>query len=85
MLTSSVVYQTVSNFGDKGNPHLESLLADLQTKGLIDSLVFYEPYVFTEEERETLITDANSAELGGPKQCVANQFLNEGSTVPPRQ
>jgi hypothetical protein len=86
------VYQTTSNFGDQGNPHLEDLLGDLKKKGLIDSLVrwpntliylrikvFYDPKVFSEDEREDLITDTNPAELGGPKIGVANQFLNEGT------
>lgn len=89
---SSVVYQTTSNFGDAGNPHLEELLGYLKEKGLIDSLVcrqcfavltnkqvFFQPRMFSDEEREDLITDTNPVELGGPKAGVANQFLNEGT------
>eukprot|EP01126_Amoeba_proteus_P052503 TRINITY_DN6346_c0_g2_i3.p1 TRINITY_DN6346_c0_g2~~TRINITY_DN6346_c0_g2_i3.p1 ORF type:complete len:358 (-),score=41.56 TRINITY_DN6346_c0_g2_i3:156-1229(-) len=75
----SVVYQTTSNFGDPANPHLEEFLTHLQGKGLIDSLVFYEPRSFSDEERDDLITDSNPVELEGPKTGIGVQFLNEVS------
>lgn len=91
LLTLSVVYQTTSNFGDPGNPHILEFLEYLQEKSLIDSLacwredlhwpskkVFYQPKTYSEEEREHLITDTNPTELGGPKFGVGNQFLDEG-------
>ncbi len=39
----NVVYQNVSNFGNKSETNLEELLKDLKTKGLIDDFVEYKP------------------------------------------
>lgn len=39
----SVVYQTKSNFGNPADSNLVSLLEDLKSKGLIDTLYLYEP------------------------------------------
>jgi hypothetical protein len=51
-----VVYQTISNFGNPCNPHLEEFLFDLKERGLIDELLKYEPRMFTPEEKRQLVS-----------------------------
>jgi hypothetical protein len=41
----SVVYQTVSNFGNKCDPELVNMLTDLKERGLIDQLFEYKPII----------------------------------------
>jgi hypothetical protein len=41
----SVVYQTVSNFGNESDVNLLPLLKELESKGLIDELHYYKPKV----------------------------------------
>jgi len=73
-----VVYQTTSNFGDPANPRLRDFLDDLQEKGLVDSLIFYEPRSFSESEKANLVTKHFSVEeMGCTPSEILDQFFNE--------
>jgi len=72
----AIVYQTTSNFGNKGNPKLEARIKHLVDLGLVDELKKYEPRNFTDEEKHAMCSPI-ATELGGPPTMVSNQFFNE--------
>jgi hypothetical protein len=73
-----VVYQTISNFGNPCNPHLEEFLFDLKERGLVNDLLKYEPRTFSPQEKRQLVSPlARLQELGGSPETVADQFMNE--------
>jgi hypothetical protein len=75
-----VVYQTISNFGNKASPHLEELLFDLKNRGLIDELVHYATRSFSVAERLAIVSPrARPEEVGGSVETIGEQFMNETS------
>jgi hypothetical protein len=73
-----IVWQRVSNFGQESpNPFLGEFLQTLVNKKLVDELIFYEPKLFSREERTELVSQRAGAEVGGPVEAIGNQFFNE--------
>lgn len=73
-----VVYQTKSNFGEDCNPGLVQLLNNLQKKELIDEVKHYTPRIFTQQEKEALVSpNASKKELSGSSEHIGEQFFNE--------
>lgn len=74
-----IVYQTISNYNQPCNPHLESFLNYLKEEHLIDSIIHYETkFHFPLSEREKIVSKkARPDELGGPIELVGDQFFNE--------
>jgi len=73
-----VVYQTISNFGEPANPHLVDFLNDLELKGLVDQLIYYQPKSWTEAEKIQLVSkNSQYKDLGCDVSQVGDQFFNE--------
>lgn len=74
-----VVYQKISNFGQKCNPFLEKLLNDLVQRKLVDEIVLYKPKKFSVEERRELLSPKPlQKEVAGLDiRCIEDQFFNE--------
>lgn len=73
-----VVYQTTSNFGEKSNPYLIKLLNHLKSKKLIDSLIDYQPKIFTKKEKYNLCAEtSHELQNDTDKRHVPDQFCNE--------
>ncbi len=74
-----VVYQTISNWGNKtSNPHLEDFLQDLRSRKLVDELVFYEPKVYSLQVKTSMISSrVSEQEIGGPAETIGDVFFNE--------
>lgn len=74
----SVVYQKISNWGNRCSPHLEDFLEYLKKKGLVDELILYEPKTFSPEEKRKYVSfDVSPQEIGGPIESVMDVFFNE--------
>lgn len=73
-----VVYQTVSNFGEK-NPGLRGRLDDLVARGLVDDLVPYKPVTFSASQKKELVSPRTTgSDLGGAATSeISDQFFNE--------
>lgn len=74
-----VVYQIVSNFGERCADDLVSILKSLEQRGLVDELVLYTPKIFGREERIPLISvRATGVDLQTDSiESIGNQFFNE--------
>eukprot|EP00669_Euglena_mutabilis_P003716 TRINITY_DN1472_c0_g1_i1.p1 TRINITY_DN1472_c0_g1~~TRINITY_DN1472_c0_g1_i1.p1 ORF type:complete len:309 (-),score=94.35 TRINITY_DN1472_c0_g1_i1:215-1108(-) len=73
-----VVYQTTSNFGLPCDSKLEGFLNALQSKGLVDELVKYEPRTFPRDEKRALTSPyASLGAVGESVSDIGDQFLNE--------
>jgi len=73
-----VVYQKVSNWGNRCSPRLESFLQDLVERKLVDEIIFYEPQVYPiEKKTEYLSKKVSKQELGGGPESVSDVFYNE--------
>ena len=68
-----IVFQTISNFGEKCSEDLIPTLNNLQNKGLVDVLIEYTPKPFNEEEMNKLLS--KNKRNKGVK--IADQYLNE--------
>ena len=72
-----VVYQKISNFGDKSNPFLVDFLQDLHARNLIDELIQYEAREYSLSERRAMVS-ANSEDFEkGSVETIGSQFFNE--------
>ena len=73
-----VVYQKISNFGDKCNPKLESLLRKLVEENLVDEMLLYQPSNFSSAERKELVSKSAPLSLQGANaDTIGEQFFNE--------
>eukprot|EP01091_Cochliopodium_minus_P010675 TRINITY_DN2880_c0_g1_i1.p1 TRINITY_DN2880_c0_g1~~TRINITY_DN2880_c0_g1_i1.p1 ORF type:complete len:329 (-),score=83.95 TRINITY_DN2880_c0_g1_i1:52-1038(-) len=73
-----VVYQKISNFGEKCNPNLEDFLQDLVQKKLVNELGSYKPEILPISEKKKLLSkNADKNLTGGNIESIGDQFFNE--------
>lgn len=71
-----VVWQRVSNFGDKCNPFLPEFLEDLVQRKLIDHLIEYTCRPYDMSERKHIVSPKAHG-LEGPLDTIGPQFFDE--------
>ncbi|KAJ5077151.1 hypothetical protein M0811_00471 [Anaeramoeba ignava] len=72
-----IIYQKISNFGEKCNSELETLLEDLKKKKLVDEIVLYTPKTFSDRDKLLLVSQNRTKEEVKNPLNIPDQFFNE--------